>query len=39
MCAEGLLEKIDWKRVGTDRSKLMGSDSSACGVPYVTAAL
>jgi len=34
MCAEGLLETIDWKRVGIDPSKLIGADRSACGMPY-----
>ncbi|RXH24774.1 ABC transporter substrate-binding protein [Bradyrhizobium zhanjiangense] len=35
MCAEGLLETIDWKRIGVDRSKLIGAQESDCLVPYV----
>jgi len=34
MCAEGLLETIDWKRIGVDRSKLIGAQESDCLVPY-----
>ncbi|MGY4408329.1 putative spermidine/putrescine transport system substrate-binding protein [Bradyrhizobium sp. LB7.1] len=34
LCAEGLLETIDWKRVGISRAKLGGDDKLECGVPY-----
>ncbi|WP_328700382.1 ABC transporter substrate-binding protein [Caenimonas soli] len=35
LCAEGLVEMIDWKKLGIDRSKLTWSDKQDCGVPYV----
>lgn len=33
MCDEGLIEKIDWKKLGLDRTKFMGSEGQDCGVP------
>ncbi|NPC59366.1 ABC transporter substrate-binding protein [Caenimonas soli] len=36
LCAEGLVETIDWKKLGIDRAKLMGGDTQDCGLPYVT---
>ncbi|MFQ3458336.1 ABC transporter substrate-binding protein [Bradyrhizobium sp. UFLA01-814] len=35
LCAEGVLETIDWKRLDLDRTKLMGADASDCGVPFL----
>ncbi len=37
-CALGLLERIDWKKLGLDRAKFMGDDKSDCGVPGTIAA-
>ena len=31
--AEDMLERIDWKKVGLDRSKYLGADVHDCGVP------
>lgn len=33
MCGEGILERIDWKRLGLDQSKFMGGDNYDCAVP------
>ncbi|WP_244552829.1 ABC transporter substrate-binding protein [Bradyrhizobium sp. Ghvi] len=33
LCNEGILEKIDWTRLGLDRSKFIGGDKYDCGVP------
>jgi len=33
MCDEGIIEKIDWKKLGLDRTKFMGSVGQECGVP------
>ncbi|MET4484114.1 ABC transporter substrate-binding protein [Bradyrhizobium sp. F1.13.3] len=33
MCAEGLLETIDWKKLGLDRTKFISSEVHDCGVP------
>ncbi|MDF0498870.1 polyamine ABC transporter substrate-binding protein [Bradyrhizobium yuanmingense] len=33
MCAQGLLETIDWKRVGLDRAKFGDAGKFDCGVP------
>ncbi|TCU31458.1 ABC transporter substrate-binding protein [Rhizobium azibense] len=33
MCAEGVLEVIDWGKLGLDRSKLRNGDKDDCGVP------
>lgn len=38
LCAEGVIEKIDWKKLGLDRTKVMGGGDQDCGVPYVTSA-
>ncbi|MGY8638507.1 ABC transporter substrate-binding protein [Bradyrhizobium sp. 14AA] len=35
LCAEGVLETIDWKRLGLDRTKFTSNDQSDCGVPSV----
>ncbi|MCC8960116.1 ABC transporter substrate-binding protein [Bradyrhizobium sp. Pear77] len=35
LCAEGLLETVDWKKLGLDRTKFIGGDTSDCGVPSV----
>ncbi|AMA61570.1 ABC transporter substrate-binding protein [Bradyrhizobium sp. CCGE-LA001] len=35
MCAEGILETIDWKRLGFDRAKFLGADKLDCGVPDI----
>lgn len=34
-CAEGLLEKFDWAKLGLDRSKFIGGDLVECGVPNI----
>ncbi|MBZ9603072.1 ABC transporter substrate-binding protein [Phyllobacterium chamaecytisi] len=36
MCEEGLIETIDWKKLGLDRAKFMGTDGQECGVPTQT---
>lgn len=33
MCADGILERIDWNKVGLDRSKFLGGDTNDCAVP------
>ncbi|WOH75613.1 ABC transporter substrate-binding protein [Bradyrhizobium sp. NDS-1] len=33
MCNEGILERIDWKRLGLDQSKFTGADKYECAVP------
>ncbi|MET4391632.1 putative spermidine/putrescine transport system substrate-binding protein [Bradyrhizobium sp. F1.4.3] len=33
MCAEGIIEVIDWKRLGLDRSKFTDQEKNDCGVP------
>ncbi|WP_271553104.1 ABC transporter substrate-binding protein [Bradyrhizobium sp. CCBAU 45394] len=38
MCAEGLIEAIDWKKLGLDRTKFEGAEYSDCGVPAGIAA-
>lgn len=38
LCAEGQIEKIDWKQLGLDRTKFMGAGDQDCGLPYVTSA-
>ncbi|WP_368508658.1 extracellular solute-binding protein [Bradyrhizobium lupini] len=38
MCAEGLLETIDWKMLGLDRTKFMTGDQQDCGVPSLASA-
>ncbi|MCK1429170.1 ABC transporter substrate-binding protein [Bradyrhizobium sp. 87] len=32
LCAEGMLERIDWKKLGLDRAKFTGADND-CAVP------
>lgn len=36
MCAEGLLETVDWKKVGLDRTKFDDAGKYECGVPLQT---
>lgn len=38
MCNQGLIEKIDWKKLGLDRSKFLGADKVECGVPEAISA-
>lgn len=38
MCAEGLLEPIDWTKLGLDRTKFMYADKHECGVPISVSA-
>lgn len=34
-CAEGILEVIDWDKLGLDRSKFIGGDLQDCAVPNI----
>ena len=34
-CAEGILETIDWDKLGLDRSKFIGGDLQDCAVPTI----
>jgi putative spermidine/putrescine transport system substrate-binding protein len=34
-CAEGILETIDWSKLGLDRSKFIGGDLQDCAVPTI----
>ena len=34
-CAEGILETIDWAKLGLDRSKFIGGDLQDCAVPTI----
>jgi len=34
-CAEGVLETIDWAKLGLDRSKFIGGDLQDCAVPTI----
>ena len=34
-CAEGVLETIDWAKLGLDRSKFIGADKQDCAVPNI----
>lgn len=34
-CAEGILEEIDWDKLGLDRSKFIGGDLQDCAVPNI----
>lgn len=36
MCSEGLLEIVDWKKVGLDRTKFGDAGKYECGVPVQT---
>jgi len=33
LCAEGIIETIDWTKLGLDRTKFEGTSSTECGVP------
>lgn len=33
LCAEGIIERVDWNKLGLDRSKFMGGDRNDCAVP------
>ncbi|WP_081369371.1 ABC transporter substrate-binding protein [Bradyrhizobium japonicum] len=35
LCDEGIIEKIDWKKLGLDRAKFVSADKYDCGVPSV----
>jgi putative spermidine/putrescine transport system substrate-binding protein len=34
-CAEGLIETIDWDKLGLDRSRFIGGDLQDCAVPNI----
>ena len=34
-CAEGMLETIDWAKLGIDRAKFIGADKYDCAVPTI----
>src|SRR5215469_17981075 len=34
-CAEGVLETIDWGKLGYDRTKFIGADKYDCAVPTI----
>jgi putative spermidine/putrescine transport system substrate-binding protein len=34
-CAQGILEVIDWNRLGLDRAKFVGGDLQQCAVPAI----
>ena len=34
-CSEGLLEKVDWKKLGLDRTQFIGGTSQTCAVPNI----
>lgn len=38
LCAEGILETLDWKKLGLDRAKFEGNDYTDCGVPALISA-
>ncbi|MCC8960060.1 ABC transporter substrate-binding protein [Bradyrhizobium sp. Pear77] len=38
LCAEGVLETIDWNKLGRDRAKFTDGDKYECGVPSVISA-
>ena len=38
-CAEGILETLDWAKLGLDRSKFIGGDIVDCAVPVVASVL
>ncbi|TIV42440.1 MAG: ABC transporter substrate-binding protein [Mesorhizobium sp.] len=35
LCDEGLLERLDWAKLGLDRSKFVDGDMYECGVPSI----
>ncbi|WP_407114671.1 ABC transporter substrate-binding protein [Bradyrhizobium sp. LMG 9283] len=37
LCAANIVERMDWNKLGLDRSKFMG-DKNDCGIPFVAAA-
>ncbi|MFQ3459002.1 ABC transporter substrate-binding protein [Bradyrhizobium sp. UFLA01-814] len=39
LCAEGMLETVDWKKLDLDRAKFIGGDISDCGIPYVVSSI
>ncbi|WP_407114656.1 ABC transporter substrate-binding protein [Bradyrhizobium sp. LMG 9283] len=38
LCDEGIIERIDWKKLELDPTKFLGGDMYDCGVPSVTTA-
>ncbi|WP_377830658.1 ABC transporter substrate-binding protein [Bradyrhizobium lupini] len=38
LCADGVIETLDWKTLGLDRAKFMGADKNDCGLPDSTSA-
>jgi putative spermidine/putrescine transport system substrate-binding protein len=34
-CAEGAVETLDWAKLGLDKSKFIGADNIACGIPNI----
>ena len=34
-CAEGIFEKLDWAKLGLDRSKILAADANDCTVPTI----
>ncbi|MEY9981519.1 spermidine/putrescine-binding protein [Bradyrhizobium yuanmingense] len=38
MCAEGIIETMDWTKLGLDRSKFTTADIEDCGVPTLASA-
>lgn len=38
LCADGLLETIDWNKLGLNRAKFMGGDEQNCGVADLSSA-
>ncbi|MGY4372777.1 putative spermidine/putrescine transport system substrate-binding protein [Bradyrhizobium sp. i1.3.6] len=38
LCAEGIIEPIDWNKLTLDRAKLLGGDTSDCAVPFAISA-
>lgn len=38
MCNQGIIEKIDWKKLDLDRSKFLGAERYECGVPSIISA-
>src|SRR5438874_1900680 len=38
LCAQGLAERLDWKKLGIERSALMEGEKFDCGVPFLVSA-
>ncbi|WP_311966942.1 ABC transporter substrate-binding protein [Bradyrhizobium australiense] len=38
LCGDGIIETIDWKKLGLDRAKFMDNDKNDCGVPNLISA-